>query len=92
MNINNIEFDIKIQPDIESAIDAAQQICILGEKIGVADDKKTECVEDIVRYIREVYTAALIESEALNVRNATTSTSAQSNTIDSTVLEAEISP
>lgn len=62
--VNNYEFTIEIQPEMESAIDAASQICSLGDRIGVSSDQMGQCVEDIVLHIREKYTKALAASRA----------------------------
>jgi hypothetical protein len=63
LTVNNIDFNIEIQPNLESAIDAARQICSLGDRVGVSSDQITTCINEIVTHIREKYTKAILERQ-----------------------------
>lgn len=64
MKVNGVNFNVEIQPDIDSAIDAARQICSLGDKINVTETQIPECVDGVVRLIRETYTKIVLETQA----------------------------
>ena len=66
LTVNNIDFNIEIQPNLESAIDAARQICSLGDRVGVLPDQITTCIEEIVKHIREKYTKAILAKQKQN--------------------------
>jgi len=64
LTVSNKEFTIRIQPDLESAIDAAAQICEgNGELIGVTKETAPACIRDIVQYIRQLITQKYLEAQ-----------------------------
>lgn len=57
-------FNISIRPDVESAKNAATQICTEHrEKIGVAPEGVEDCINQVVNYIREWYTAQMRQQQ-----------------------------
>lgn len=64
IKIGEIEFTMRIQPTITSATEAAVKICEgNGEKIGVTKEQVPACVNDVVNYVRRVFTEA-VKAEA----------------------------
>jgi hypothetical protein len=67
--VNGVSFNVEIQPDLDSAIDAARQICSLGEQVNITEAQIPECVDGVVRMIRESYTKLVMETRSSATNN-----------------------
>lgn len=62
VKVNEVDFTINILPDLESALDAASQVC-RSERLSMEADKISTCIEDVVKYIRVTYSEYILKSE-----------------------------
>lgn len=56
--INDIQFDVKLQPNLEAAIEIGNAIC-KDTSINIPNEKVDGCIRDVVTYIRTTYTNAI---------------------------------
>ena len=61
--LNDVSFTVRTLPDLASVRDAAGQVCSRGEQIGVKAEDVPACIEDVVLYIRQLYTKAYLEAQ-----------------------------